>query len=202
MGEFPKLNSEYYADITKQIRNGVNKIGDLNKAYHTLDNLINSGNYSGDKLHELITDRNRTRISIEDERKNQLNDIQALCDEISEKLRKEDDLNPNAVVSAELELLRDMSILNPRDLKAMIERNKDNSTMTQLILRHCQKNNIDIGLVYNGNDDAIRNMSIIPDIAKTIFKYDGGMEGIAGTVYNRLLGEGSDLANTFSPEND
>lgn len=202
MGEFPKLNSEYYADITKQIRNGVNKIGDLNKAYHTLDNLINSGNYSGDKLHELITDRNRTRISIEDERKNQLNDIQALCDEISEKLRKEDDLNPNDVIPAELELLRDMSILNPRDLKAMIDRNKDNSTMIQLILRHCQKNNIDIGLEYNGNDDAIRNLSIIPDVAKTIFRFSDGMEGTAGNVYNRLMGEGSELASVFSPEND
>ena len=202
MGEFPKLNSEYYEDITRQIRSGIDKIGDLNKEYRTLDKMINSGNYAGDKLSELTTERNRTRISIENEKKNQLKKTHDLCDEISEQLRKEDDLNPKDIVPEDLELLRDISILNNRDLKAMIDRNSKNRTMIQMILRHCQKNNIDIGLEYDGNDDTIRNLSIIPDIAKTVFKYNDGMEGVAGNIYSRLLGEGSDLANIFSPEND
>lgn len=202
MGEFPKLNSEYYEDITRQIRDGVTKIGDLNKEYHTFDKMIKSGNYAGDKLHELTMNRDRTRQSIEHERKNQLETLQNLCDEIIEELRQEDDLNPNDIVPGDLTLLKDISILNSRDLKAMIDRNSKNRTMTQLILRHCQKNNIDIGLEYDGNDDTIRNLSIIPDIAKTVFKYNDGMEGVAGNIYNRLLGEGSDLANRFSPDND
>lgn len=197
-----KLNSEYFEDLRRQIRSGVTKIGDLNKEYRTLENLIRSGNFAGGKLNELINNSRSTKRSIEDERKKQLAAIQSLCDEITEELRKEDDLNPNDIVPGDLTLLKDISILNSRDLKAMIDRNSSNKTMTQLILRHCQKNNIDIGLEYNGNDDAIRNLSIIPDVAKTIFRFNDGLEGTAGNAYDRLLGENSELASVFSPEND
>lgn len=200
-----RLNSEYYDDITRQIRAGVTKIADLTAKRNTLDKMIKSGNFAGQKLHELNKELTATRVEISRERENQLDTVKAMCSEFTEALRKEDDLNPKDIVSGDLELLKNFNILTDRDLRSMIDRNKGNRTMTQLILRTCREHgnrDLKLGIMYQGNNNIIQNVDILPSIAKTIFRYDDGMEGGAGYVYNEILGEGTDLANLFSPDND
>ena len=205
MGKYPKLNSEYYDDITRQIRSGANKIAEMTKEKKALDKMIKSGNFAGQKLHELNEEFTKVQRNIIQERENQQKTVKAMCDEFVEELRKEDDLNPKDIVPGDLELLKSFNLLTDRDLMAMIDRNSTNRTMSQLILRQCREHgnrDLKLGIMYQGNDNIIQNVNILPDIAKTIFRYDDGMEGSAGYIYSEVLGEGSDLANMFSPDND
>lgn len=196
-----RLNSEYYDDITKQIRDGVTKITDLTTKRNTLDKMIKSGNFAGQKLHELNKEFTATRVEISDERKHQLDKVKAMCSEFAEVLRQEDDIDPKDVDQVDLELLKNIDLLTDRDLKAMLDRNSDNRTMLQMILRVSKQHGRSLGIEYAGNENLIQNVSILPSIAKTILRYDT-WEGGAGHVYKEVLGEGTDLANLFSPDND
>ena len=203
MSKLPKLNSEYYADITRQIRSGITNISDLTKEKNTLDRMIKSGDYAGQKLHDLNEKLSNVRIKLSQERKDQQRKVKAMCDEFAEELRKEDDLNPADIVDGDLRLLTCGIALTNRDLEAMIARNKTNATMSQLILRYCRENgrkDIELGYIYQGNDDLIRNVNLIPELCRTVLRYDDGMEGGAGHIYNEILGEGSELAEIFSDD--
>lgn len=205
MGKYPKLNSEYYEDITRQIRSGADKIAELTQKMKAIDKMRKSGNFAGQKLKELNEEHSKLRIDISQERENQQKTVRTMCDEFIEELRKEDDLDPKDINQGDLELLKNFNLLTDRDLKAMIERNSSNRTMTQLILRQCREHgnrDLKLGIMYQGNDNIIQNVNILPEIAKTIFRYDDGMEGDAGYIYGETLGEGTDLANMFSPDND
>lgn len=205
MSDFPKLNSEYYEEITNQIKSGINRISDLTKEKNQLDKMIKSGNYAGDKLRKMTEERNSTGIKLSRIREEEMRTVKNMCDEFAEELRREDDLNPKDIVPEDLELLKHMSILTDRDLKAMIDRNHNNRTMTQIILRHCREHgnrDLQLGIIYEGNNSLIQNVNMIPDLCKTFFRYSDGMEGNAGYVYNQVMGEGTNLATMFSPEND
>lgn len=205
MGKYPKLNSEYYENITRQIQSGINTIADLTKEKNQLDKMIKSGNYAGQKLREMTEERTNVSMRLSREREEQMRIVKAMCAEFVEELRREDDLNPKDLVPEDLELLKHVSILTDRDLEAMIDRNSNNRTMTQLILRTLRENgsrDLKLGIMYEGNNSLIQNVNMIPDLCRTFFRYDDGMSGSAGYVYNQVMGEGTDLANMFSPEND
>lgn len=205
MGKQPILNSEFYDDVTKKIRSGISSINDMANEMNSLHRQIQSGNYAGEKLHEMISRYDSLRTAIPRERKHQLDIIKECCNEFTEQLRREDDLNPADIKDGDLKLLTCGVRLSDRDIRAMLERNSNNRTMTQIIIRTLKEDSrrdIDLGLHYTGNKDLISNVGIIPDLAKTVFKYDDGIEGSAGHVYSRVLGEGSTMADIFSPEND
>ena len=205
MSKFPKLNSEYFTGITKQIQSGINTIADLTREKNQLDKMIKSGNYAGQKLHEMAEERTSVGMRLSAERDNQMRTIKAMCAEFAEELRKEDDLNPKDIAKDDWALLTSgIDYMTTRDLEAMIDRNSNNRTMLQLILR-CAKEHgraNELAISYVGNDTKIQNVNLIPELCKTFFRYDDGMEGSAGYVYNQVMGEGTNLANMFSPEND
>ena len=204
MGKYPKTNSEFYSDITKQIRDGITSIADINNEMVSLDKSIKSGDYAGEKLHEMNRQYTALRLALSNEREKQLSLIQQSCDEHIETLRSQDDLNPDDIVDGDLKLLTSGIRLSDRDVKAMLERNSKNRTMIQLILRSMRADNnrdLDLGIIYEGNSGMINNVKMFPSIAKTLFRYDDGMSGSAGYVYNEVLGEGTDIANIFS-DND
>ena len=205
MSEFQKLNSEYFEGITQQIKAGINAIADLTKEKNQLDKMIKSGNYAGEKLHELNEEFTKVKMDINREKEERERTVTQMCAEFAEALRSEDDLHPSDIVSSDLELLKHMNLLTDRDLKAMIDRNKNNRTMTQLIIRKCRQHDnrdLQLGIEYVGNNNKIRNVNMIPGLCKTVLKYDDGLQGSAGYVFNEILGAGTTLAEMFSPEND
>ena len=189
----------FYNDIRTEIRNGIETINALNKKKEAVDQEIRSGNYAGERLHELTVASSKYKRNLQEERKSQLDKIHTLCTQYAEALRQEDDYDP-AAITDDLKLLTSGITLNKRDLQAILDRNSQNRTMTRLTLQYCQDQDIDIGLTYNGNDDLIRNVGIIPELAGTVFRYADDMDGTAGRFYDRLLGDGSEMAEIFADD--
>lgn len=194
-----KLESEFYEDITRQVRNGMNKIHELTEGYKKVDDEIRSGNFAGDLLHEKMTERDSLRTAIARERKDRLSVISSNCEEYIEDLKSEDDLDPSLINDTDLKLLTSGIRLTSRDINGMLSRNKDNPTMLQIILRHCEDNGIDTGgIKYKGNDDTIASVKLIPHSAKVCLKYAGGMDDpVTANLYNKIFGEGTGLYDAF-----
>ncbi len=189
----------FYDDVRKEIMDGVEALHALNKKKEAVDQEIRSGNYAGERLHELSLESAKYKRNLREERKSQLDKIHTLCDQYAEELRQEDDYDPMAI-TADMTLLTSGITLSKRDIEAILDRNSQNRTMTRLTLQYCQDQGIDIGLTYNGNDDQVRNVGVIPELAGMIFRYADGMDGAAGRVYDRLLGEGSEIAEIFADD--
>lgn len=80
----------------------------------------------------------------------------ALVKEYADAVRAEDTLDPSKITD-DLQLLKSGVKLTERDVADMLDRNRDNRTMLQLIIRHAQENNISTGGVryigYNHRPD-------------------------------------------------
>lgn len=64
----------------------------------------------------------------------------------------ENNLNP-ADLTDDIKLLQPGIVLNERDIEGMLERNKDNKTMVQVILRYANERNIKVNRVYAGGTE-------------------------------------------------
>ena len=189
-----RTKRDFYNEITAITREGLKDLQELSAQKRLTDDEIKSGRYSAEYVKKhLIPKSDSLRREIEAVRTNANKEAQRICDEYIEELRAQDDLDP-ALLTDDVKLLQAGVNLKPRDISAMLKRNADNHTMTQVILRYCKENDIDTGGVhYLGNKQTINNVSVVPYTVKTTLKWSD-----KNNMYEKLMGEGSDLDVAFS----
>lgn len=118
---------------------------------------INSGRFTQETMRdEMYPRRDSLRVRLtslveETDRK-----ARSLVSEYQDKLRKADCLNPEQI-NDDVKLLNAGITLLPRDIESLLERNKDNPTMTQIIIRFAREHDIECGAYYFGHEREIRD---------------------------------------------
>ncbi len=183
----------FYCQVTEKMKDTLGTLQDLSAQIKNIDKEISSGKYVQTYINENFLPKKRelTR-QIDNIRFNANKDIKTMCDDYIEELRAEDDLDPS-LITDDVKLLNSGVRLTNRDIKAMLNRNSDNHTMTQVILRYCKDNDIETGVHYVGNNDIINNVAMIPTVAETSLKWSDNQ----ATVFDKLMGENSDLESVF-----
>ena len=149
---------------TAEMKEKRNQLAEVNEE-------INSGDYSAVALKEKMYPKQyQLRREIERIEDQAEKECYKMLDDYIEELRAQDNLNP-AEITEDVKLLNCGVKLLPRDLQAMLDRNKDNRTMQQIVIRYAEENGIDMGgLRYTGNMNEIRAAE---DIKYVIHLYTG-----------------------------
>lgn len=189
-----RTKREFYVQVKQKVEDTLKTLQDLTKEVSKIDSQMKSGRYVDSYIKETLLPQKRSlERQIADTRLKANMEIKDFCDEYIEELKSEDNLDPSKLTE-DINLLKPGIKLKERDIKAMLERNADNHTMTQIILRYCEENGIDSGVVnFNGNQGIINNVSVIPTTVETSLKWSDKQ----ATVYERLMGEGSELESAF-----
>ena len=116
-----------------------------------LEDAIKSGKYTPQALRdEIYPERDNLRGQVAGKREAAINKAKALVQQYRQEAANLDNLDP-AELTDDVKLLQSGVALLPRDIHGILERNKGNRTMTQIVLRYAQEHNIDVGgLTYIG----------------------------------------------------
>lgn len=187
-----RSKKEFYEGVVDEVQGQINRIREVRKKIRELENMNASGEYSDKKIME-----NRDRIREMEREIAVLNSsgkstIENLCNEYASELYEDDSLK-GAEMTPDANLLTSGISLTKKDLESMLGRNKGNRTMLQLVLRYANDHKIDMGLTYVGNSKIIETLKAIPYTAEVAMKWDENP-----SVFNRLMGEGSDLGSWAS----
>lgn len=188
-----RTKREFYNQVNGITKKGLQALQDLSDQLAKVNKDISSGDYSGDYVREkLLPKRDSLRRQMEEVRYNASVEAQRICDEYMDELRSQDDLDPS-LLTDDVKLLQAGVKLTKRDITAMLKRNADNHTMTQVILRYCKENDIDAPAYYLGNKPIIDNVAVVPQTVEVSLKWNDRQS----TVYERLMGEGSEMERAF-----
>lgn len=135
--------------------------------YAALDAKIKEGRYSNQTLQkEIYPKRDELKRQIESGCASAIEKAKWLVAQYREDAERLNDLDPSAITD-DIKLLTAGVPLLPRDINAILTRNKDNRTMTQLALRYAKEHNIDMkGTYYIGGEaekETARNLDGIVD---------------------------------------
>lgn len=131
-----------------------NEINELAEERDTVEGLIKSGRFSQKALtEELYPKRDALRMKITAKSDEAIRKAQGLVDQYKKDSAKANTLNPDDLTD-DIKLLQPGIILNKHDIQSMLERNAQNRTMSQIILRYAKEHDIDTGsAVYIGGQE-------------------------------------------------
>lgn len=153
---------------------------------------INSKMFSAEYVeNELRPEIKRLKKESAEEENRLIERLCAMCNSYITELNSADDLKPNSL-TADIQLLQTGITLTERDIEAMLKRNADNRTMSQILLRYAEEHNIETGMVYEGNKPLIESVEALAGTIPTVVKWHNRPD-----VFDKLLGEGSELASVF-----
>lgn len=156
---------------------------------------INSKMFSAEYVeNELRPEIKRLKKESAEEEKRLIERLCAMCNSYITELNSADDLKPNSL-TADIQLLQTGITLTERDIEAMLKRNADNRTMSQILLRYAEEHNIETGMVYEGNKPLIESVEALAGTIPTVVKWHNRPD-----VFDKLLGEGSELASVFGSD--
>lgn len=195
-------NKQFYQKINNTTRDYMNQLADLDEQLTALeDKQKDTRKYSADYIAKTIAPElaaTRSRSA----------DVSAAAQKAIEKITadyvaelsaadtlKGEELTPDA------QLLGLGVALTEKDLRAILDRNTDNRTMTMLALRYAKDHGIELGMQYIGNSQNIQEAQQIPGITSYIFKHfergRGHGTAAAETQYSQTMGEGTALYNFY-----
>ena len=180
-----RKSKEFYRQVINMINDALEKIDGLEGQIEKKDKESKDERWSDDYRRKLQEEVRGMKRELQDTRNGFTESINALCNEYIDELDAEDALDPKQLVPEDVALLRSGITLTRRDLMAMWDRNKDNKTMQQVIVRHCRENNIEEGFTYEGNGQKIQNVKAVPMAADTILRWnhsDNVRENIMGLL--------------------
>lgn len=184
---------EFYQDLTKAINDTITELKDVDADIQVLEKRRNSGNYTSKHIAEVIDPvLQKLKQKLDDTKNTGLANVNRICQEYTQELEDEDALD-GSKLTPDVNLLNTGVRMGKKDLDAMLKRNQGNKTMEQIILRYADDHRIQMDVVYKGNADTIANIKAIPTSAEVTFKWYN-----QSNVYDRIMGEGSDLARAFT----
>jgi hypothetical protein len=139
--------------IYNDLKTSTNEIASVIAERDKLSADISSGRYSGDAIQkelepQLIDARLKANRMIHDALQGAKNKVAQFRKDVA----SENNLNP-ADLTDDIKLLQPGIVLMERDIDGMLERNKDNKTMVQVILRYADEHNIKVNRVYAGGTE-------------------------------------------------
>lgn len=115
-----------------------------------LEEKIKSGRYSPQALKDdIYPKRDALRRKIESASEGAIQEARNLVAQYREDAAKLNNLDP-AELTDDVKLLQSGITLLPRDIQGILERNKGNRTMTQIVLRYAKEHGIETGTYYIG----------------------------------------------------
>lgn len=113
-----------------------------------LEEEIRQNRYSSQALKtEIYPKRDELRRNVRNACESAIQEARNLVANYRKDAADLENLDP-AQLTDDIKLLSPGIVLLPRDIQGMIERNRDNKTMLQIILRYCKENDIDTGGTY------------------------------------------------------
>lgn len=173
---------EKYLDILDKY------IGKLRNRQRELDGLVEKSKdfrkYSQDYIRGTIKpDIQKINQEMESLRTEGVEVVTVMCEEYKKQLLSEDALRGSQITD-DAKLFSSGISLTKEDLDAMLERNKDNRTMAQIICRYADEHDIVLNARYVGNAETISLLPALPVTTDSILKHNGDK-----MIYYNLLGE-------------
>ena len=127
-----------------------------------LEEKIKSGRYSPQALKDdIYPKRDALRRKIDSAAEGAIQEAKNLVAQYRTDAAKLNNLDP-AELTDDVKLLQSGITLLPRDIQGILERNKGNRTMTQIVLRYAKEHNIDTGGTYyiggQAEEETARNL--------------------------------------------
>lgn len=154
-------------EVVATLTNHTEKLSTLLNKAADLQADIKSGRFSPQAVKDELTPAlSATRDQINAAKKAALDAVNAIVDKRIAALEKEDELC-GADMNDDAKLLSAGISLNTKDIRAILDRNRNNRTMTQIALRYARDHGIDMGgTIYIGNEERILGTRNISSVAK------------------------------------
>ena len=187
---------DFYDALTETVSQNITALREATADLHAMETKKRSGKYDPKYIRERIDPEIlRLKKMIQALSDDSKATVLGLCDTYKKQLADEDCLKSSDLTS-DVNLLNAGVKLQRRDLEAMLTRNEGNRTMTRIILQYADQNKIDMGGIhYTGNDETIQLIDSVPYTAEIVTKWHSRPD-----VYDRLMGEGSELHGMFSDD--
>lgn len=145
------MDNNIVQSVFDSLEADTNEINKTRTEYAALEAKIKEGRYSNQTLQkEIYPKRDALKRKIADDSARAIEKAKGLVAQYREDAERLNDLDPSAITD-DIKLLTAGVPLLPRDINAILTRNKDNRTMTQLALRYAKEHNIDMkGTYYIG----------------------------------------------------
>lgn len=145
---------------------------DKDKAeYADLEAKIKEGRYSNQTLTKDVYPKlYEMKRKIESGCTNAIQKARGLVAQYREDADRLNDLNPSDITD-DIKLLQAGIPLLPRDINAILERNKDNRTMTQLALRYAEEHGIKVDAYYIGGQAEKENADSLDQLISYYAKW-------------------------------
>ena len=135
--------------ITEQVFKSLDEsLNDIEKEVaeeSRLAEAMQSGRYSSQALHnEIMPKRDEVHTRVKRMSYDALQKANNLISGYEKEVEASNQLNPEEITD-DIKLLQAGIILKPRDIQGMLERNRENRTMLQIILRYAEEHKIDTG---------------------------------------------------------
>lgn len=178
------------SDITQEIyeylSGKTDEVNGLIRTSEAIEEKIRSGRYSDAVIkQELIPQRDDLKIEIKEKSESAIRDARAKVSEYRQQVQAENTLNP-ADLTDDIKLLRAGITLTADDLRAMLDRNSENKTMVQVVLRYAKEHNIDLGVYYTGGDAEKATADELDNILSYYADWIGKPD--AGDVLDKFFG--------------
>lgn len=127
-------------------------IGATVAEFEKLDGDLKAGIYSASKSAELGRHRDALRSKIVSSSDAAIEEARSIVQNYRDEVEASYDLNP-ADLNDDLRLLQIGIPLQPRDVYAILERNRSNKTMTAITVRYAREHGIDVSAYRVGGDE-------------------------------------------------
>lgn len=136
---------------------------------------VESGRFTQDAIqNEIFPKQNELRRKIRESSEKAIATANDIIKQYRIDVERMNELDP-AEITDDINLLQDGIVLLPRDIRAMMRRNAENRTMTQIILRYAHEHDIDTsGIVYTGGGQ--REMENAKNLEEIVRYYAGWID--------------------------
>lgn len=191
-------NRDFYFALTTDLKERLDKVASLASDLKKVDDDISSGTFSEDHVRAVLRPKSaEIRKQIERAQEDARKSAQAIVNKFAKELRDADCLDPKELTD-DVRLLELGATLRKQDILAILERNADNRTMTQLALRAAEDRGIDLdGLRYTTNESRARHAEALRYVVDVALRWSTEPQK---KIFDKLFGEGSEVHKVYCDE--
>lgn len=194
---------QYYRMIDEITKTCMNRCVELEKQAQALEAInLDVKKYASDYRRQKFNEALEIRHSIKKAREEAEAEVRKISSGYAKEIRSRLNLNPDDITE-DVKLLDVRFNLKGKDIEAMLQHpNNQNATMCRMIRDFAKQN----GIEYNpysapvfGEEQLARSVEIdVPFAVSRVLKCAG--EGLGDSLYSKIIGEGSAVANAFNCE--
>lgn len=158
------MDNNIFQTVFDSLEADTTELDKLRTEYAALEAKIKEGRYSDQTLaKEIYPKRDALRRQISDSSARAIEKAKGIVNQYRQEAERLDDLDP-AAITDDIKLLQAGIPLLPRDINAILERNKGNRTMTQLALRYAEEHGVEVNVHYVGGQAEKENADSLDGI--------------------------------------